>query len=430
MAELMRVPEVATGTTEAILAEWLVSSGESVEVGSPVAVIETEKAQVEVEATATGVVLALLVPEASQVKIGAPLVVIGAPAEATGDLDQLLAGLGVGAAPVVVPAPERRELATVDQEAVPSRQPALSAAPAPSAARQFVSPIARRLLRDAGIDPLSVQGSGPGGRVVRADVEAAIVAVPTPSAPGVGLEQPTAPQAPARTAGPAAVEPTRRPHSRIRRAVAKRLTSSKQTIPHFYLRRSARIDELLRLRVQLNEHADRRVSVNDFVLKAVANAHIAVHEANVIWTDEEMLQFETADIAVAIASQRGLVTPVLRSVERLSLGTISAQVKAFAEEANAGKLRQEDLEGGAISVTNLGMYGVEEFSAIINPPHASILAVGAAKATPVVVDGTIQVATLLPLTLSVDHRAIDGALAAQWMQALVAALENPFRLVL
>ncbi len=219
------------------------------------------------------------------------------------------------------------------------------------------------------------------------------------------------------------------PHSRLRQAVAKRLTQSKQTIPHFYVKRTAVIDALLSLRSQINAVAPQKVSVNDLVIRAVAAAHVEVPEANVIWTDDGMRQFDSVDISVAIASERGLVTPVLRSVEKTSVGAIAQAVKAYVRQADEGKLQQRDLEGGSISVTNLGMFGVEEFAAIINPPQSAILAVGAGRPEPVVVDGAVVVATRMALVLSVDHRAIDGALAARWMDALVSAIEQPFRLL-
>jgi pyruvate dehydrogenase E2 component (dihydrolipoamide acetyltransferase) len=219
------------------------------------------------------------------------------------------------------------------------------------------------------------------------------------------------------------------PHTRLRRAVAGRLTASKQTVPHFYVKRTARIDDLLALRKQLNEVSPQKISVNDLVIGAVAVAHQAVPDANVIWTDEGMRQFESVDVAVAIASERGLVTPVLCAVERMSPSAIAREVKTYVRKANEGTLQQGDLEGGSLTVTNLGMYGVDEFSAIINPPHSAILAVGAGRPAPVVVDGTVEVATQMTLVLSVDHRAIDGALAAQWMEALVGALEQPLQLV-
>ncbi|RSM79439.1 2-oxo acid dehydrogenase subunit E2, partial [Kibdelosporangium aridum] len=219
------------------------------------------------------------------------------------------------------------------------------------------------------------------------------------------------------------------PLTRMRRAIARRLTESKRDIPHFYLRRTARIDALLALRKQLNEVAPEKISVNDLVVCAVGVAHTQVPDANVIWTGDGMTRYSTVDVGVAVASSPGLVTPVLRGVERSSPSAISRQVKEFARQADEGKLRQADLEGGTITVSNLGMYGVDEFSAIINPPQSTILAVGAGRQAPVVVDGEVRVETQMTLTLSVDHRAIDGALAAQWMAALVTALEEPLRLV-
>jgi pyruvate dehydrogenase E2 component (dihydrolipoamide acetyltransferase) len=211
--------------------------------------------------------------------------------------------------------------------------------------------------------------------------------------------------------------------------VASRLSTSKQTVPHFYLKRAVRIDALLQLRAQLNDVSPQRISVNDLVVRAVAVAHQATPEANVIWTDDALRRFESVDIGVAIASERGLVTPVVRGVESTTPSGIARRIRELVEQAGTGKLHQRDLEGGTISVTNLGMYGVDEFAAIINPPQSAILAVGAGAPQPVVTDGIIEVATLMNLVLSVDHRAIDGALAAQWMAELVAVIEEPMRLL-
>jgi pyruvate dehydrogenase E2 component (dihydrolipoamide acetyltransferase) len=211
--------------------------------------------------------------------------------------------------------------------------------------------------------------------------------------------------------------------------VAARLTTSKQTVPHFYVKRSVRIDPLLALRAQLNDVSQQRISVNDLVIRAVGAAHVEVPEANAIWTDDAMRRYDSVDVGVAIASERGLVTPVVRGVETTTPSGIAKRVRDFVEAANAGKLAQRDLEGGSITVTNLGMHGVEEFAAIINPPQSAILAVGAGIQQPVVVAGALEVATVMNLVLSVDHRAIDGALAARWMAALVAILEQPLRLL-
>jgi pyruvate dehydrogenase E2 component (dihydrolipoamide acetyltransferase) len=303
-----------------------------------------------------------------------------------------------------------------------------------SGSRLFISPIARKLLREAGVAADGITGTGPNGRIVRRDVEAAVAAsraaapsqtnAPAPSAADTHQGARRLDRSSSTAGGFTDV-----PHTKLRRAVATRLTQSKQEIPHFYLTGRAAIDELLGLRRELNEHTPVRISINDFVIRAVAVAHTAVPDANVIWTDDATRRFDGVDISVAIASDRGLVTPVLRGIEGRSLSWIAAAVKAYVADANAGRLQQKDLEGGSISVTNLGMYGVPEFSAIINPPQSAILAVGAGQPAARVVKGKVKAVTEMNLVLSVDHRVIDGALAAQWMQSLVGALEHPLRLV-
>lgn len=306
--------------------------------------------------------------------------------------------------------------------------------PAAESARRFASPLARRLIEEAGLDLADITGTGPRGRVRKRDVERALAdraPAPAPAPAATTTSAPAPVPAPAETAPEPGL--SIEPHSRLRRSVAARLTQAKQEIPHFYLTRSARIDDLLALRAQVNEHAPVRVSVNDLVLRAVAVAHRAVPEANVVWSEEGMVQHTSVDVAVAVASERGLVTPVVRGVDQLSLSGLARQVGDYVGQANAGRLQQRDLEGGTITVTNLGMYGVEEFSAIINPPHSAILAVGAARPEPVVEgepgEQRIEIRTVLRLVLSVDHRAIDGALAARWMASLVEALERPMTLL-
>jgi len=428
MAELLPVPDVAAGSTEVVVSEWLVKVGDTFSAGDLIAVIETEKAVVELPAEHGGTLLKTLVESGSEAAVGSPMALIGTAAELDGDLDAMLRELGVsddGPAPAPVrrdapePAPEASGAAS---NLVPA--PADPGAPRPEG-RLFVSPIARKLLREAGLSAQDVAGSGPHGRIRRRDVEAAISAEASRAAPPV--------------VGPVVAETvaaatttqtwTETPHSRLRRTVATRLTQSKQQTPHFYLRRSVNLDALLALRTSLNEDSPVRLSVNDFLIRAIGVAHTAVPAANVIWTDDAMRQFDSVDVAVAIASEKGLVTPVLRGVEKASISGIAAQVRGFVDAANAGRLQQQDLEGGSITISNLGMYGVDEFSAIINPPHSAILAVGAGKPGVVVDDGQPVVATIANLVLSVDHRAIDGALAAQWMAALVEAIERPLRLV-
>ncbi|MEV0069078.1 MULTISPECIES: dihydrolipoamide acetyltransferase family protein [unclassified Amycolatopsis] len=422
MATLLRVPEVATGSTEAVLSEWLVPENEAFDAGTALAVLETDKAAVEVEAEAGSTVLRQLVDRGTTVEVGTPIAVLGAVGE---DVSGLLAELG----------------GSVAQNGSAQSEPAQSE-PAPAASnasreRIFASPLARKMLKEAGIGLEEVAGTGPNGRIVRKDVEAAIARADRPApvtpqpepTPQPAREQLVAEPAPARREPAAGAAFTEIPHTRIRRAIASRLTMSKQTVPHFSVRRTARIDALLALRKQLNEVSPARISVNDLIIRAVAVAHTEVPDANVIWTEDALRKYDSVDVGVAIASERGLVTPVVRGVEKLAPSAISRQVKGFATQADEGKLKQQDLEGGSIAVSNLGMYGVDDFTAIINPPQSSILAVGAGKPGAVVVDGELTVATQLALTLAVDHRAIDGALAASWLGVLVDALEQPLRLV-
>lgn len=428
VGQLLRVPEVAAGAAEVVLSEWLVAEGDEVAAGAALAVVETDKATVEIESDASAVVLRVLVTPGSAVAVGAPMALLGTREE-VGQEDRLLAELGAGAqerreAPPrrEVPDPEA-ESPTPEQAPIPTPPPAVAAGEPEVPRRVFITPLARKLLRQAGLRLEDVRGTGPHGRITRRDVDRAVAAHEQAPAPA-------APAAPA-PAAPAAAVPAGRaePHTRLRKAIANRLTQSKRDVPHFYLKRTAVIDDLLALRAQVNEHATTRVSVNDLIVRAVAVAHLAVPEVNAIWTDEATVHLDGVDVSVAVASERGLVTPVVRGVQDRSLSSISATVRDLVARADAGRLQQHELEGGSITVTNLGMYGVEEFAAIINPPQSCILAVGAGRQAPVVRDGELGVATQLSMVLSVDHRVVDGALAARWLGALVDALEHPFRLV-
>ncbi len=434
MAELLPVPEVAAGAAEVVVSEWLIKAGDTFSAGDVIAVIETEKAVVELPAEHDGTLLKTLVQNGSEAQVGSPLALIGSPEELNGDIDGLLRELGVTDAGGTPASPRRDVPADAPQPATdePAFEPddAVSLPSAPSSeGRIFISPIARKLLREAGLSAQDVAGSGPNGRIRRRDVEAAIAAGPSRESARVESSAPATPGTAATTGSAPKPNWTEVPHSRLRRAVATRLTQSKQQTPHFYVRRSVNLDALLSLRATVNEDSPVRVSVNDFLIRAIAVAHTALPDANVIWTDDAMRQFDTVDVAVAIASEKGLVTPVLRNVQSTSISGIATQVRAFVDQANAGRLQQQDLEGGSITISNLGMYGVDEFSAIINPPHSAILAVGAGKPSVVAQDGQPVVATTANLVLSVDHRAIDGALAAKWMAALVEAIERPMRLV-
>jgi pyruvate dehydrogenase E2 component (dihydrolipoamide acetyltransferase) len=409
--EILRMPEVAAGATEAILSAWNVPVGQAFSAGDLLVTIETDKAVVDVEAEADGVLLRLLAEAGATVEVGSPIAVTGAPGEAADEA--AIAALGISAdAPTEAPA-------AAPVVAAPAAAPA-----AATGERVFASPLARKIARDAGVELSALTGTGPGGRIRRRDVEAHLAG------------RPAAPAAPATVAPPkpAAVPVTDaeyvdEPNSRLRNAIAARLTESKTTAPHFYLRGSARVDRLLALRKEINDGGDIKVSVNDLVVKAVAKAHTLVPALNVIWTGDAIRHFSRVDVSIAVATESGLVTPVVRGVDRLSLGELAAATQDLAARAKDKRLQQSELEGGTISVSNLGMFGTEDFAAIINPPQASILAVGAARQEPVVVDGALEVGTVMRVTLSVDHRPVDGAAAAEWMRAFLGLLEAPARIL-
>jgi pyruvate dehydrogenase E2 component (dihydrolipoamide acetyltransferase) len=421
MPELLRMPEVATGTDEAHLAAWAVAENQTYAATDVIVHVETAKAAVDVEAETDGVILKTLVPPGTDVQVGDPIALIGRPGESIDDIDAELARLGIGTA---IDAPAPPAPAEAEAEAEANNGNSLDDG------RIFASPIARRLAKQAKLDIEQLTGTGPGGRIVRSDVTRAIdlQTSPQPAAP----ERAPAPT-PVRQAAPQPQSGdgwSEEPHTKLRRVIATKLTESKTTIPHFYLRASIRADRLLKLRAQLNETLPVRVSVNDLILKAVATAHTQVPDVNVIWTETGVRHYDSVNLGIAIASPKGLVTPVVASVERLSIGTLAETTRDLARRAAEGQLKQAELEGGTSTVSNLGMYGTEEFTAIINPPQSSILAVGAARPEPDVSrHGTVKVRRKIRVVLSVDHRAIDGALAAQWMSAFRDAVETPLRLL-
>ena len=427
MPELLRMPEISAATSSATLASWPVGIGASFAAGEVVATVETDKAVVDVEAESDGVLLRTLVTEGTEVAVGTAIALLARPDEPVEDVDAVLAHLGVG-----------------QDLAAPATAPAEEATKVPVAAnghgRRFASPLARRLAADAGLLLTDLVGTGPGGRVVRRDVESALAQRVAREEADVHAASPAATPVPepvaVREPGPSAPAPepseaawTDQPLSRMRRAVAARLTESKATAPHFYVRGSARVDELLRVRDELNEGSDVRVSVTDLLVKAVARAHQLVPEMNVAWTGDAVRSFAGVGVAVAVATDGGLVTPVLTGVEGRTVTDVARATRDLVDHARSGRLRQAELEGGSITVTNLGMFGVEEFAAILNPPQAAILAAGAARAEPVVVDGRIEPATVLRVTLSVDHRPVDGVIAARWMATFVSLLERPVRIL-
>ena len=393
MASVVRMPSVLAGATEAALANWLVAPGDSVAVGQPLAEIETEKALVEYAAEEAGVVGRLVLAVGEVAEIGGPIAVLIGDGETDADIDAAL-GAAAPAAPAAEPAPAVATSAANGQHE----------APAAPRSRIFASPLVRKIAGQKGVDLAGIAGTGPNGRIVRRDLEQFLAAAqPGPPASGDRLI----------------------PHTPMRRAIARRLTESKATTPHFYITAECVVDELLELRERVNQTAPVKISVNDFVIMAAVAAFADVPEANVTWSDEGLLAHGSVDLSIAVATDGGLITPVLRDLEGKRLSEIARQAADLAQRARDRRLRQHELEGGVFSISNLGMYGTLEFSAIINPPQSGILAVGAAKPQPVVADGAVTVATVMRCTLSVDHRAIDGALAARWLAAFTARLQSP-----
>ncbi|TFB87370.1 pyruvate dehydrogenase complex dihydrolipoamide acetyltransferase [Cryobacterium algoricola] len=463
MATLVRMPEVLANAAEAAIQTWLVQVGETVAIGQPLAEIETEKAVVEYRAETDGVLARVIVPEGVPVEVGVPIGVIAAVGEAEADIDAFLAGevperagaanpdsANLNSATPQAPTPDTASPDTatpvaaapagvVPVESAPGGQAPLAAA---TGGRQFASPLVRRIARERALDLSRVVGSGPNGRIVRRDLDnlqpapAPVAAAATEPEPVTPVASPPVSAPAASTGGVTAVSVvdasgfTDVPHTGMRRAIARRLTESKSTVPHFYITADCRVERLLALRSEINATSPRRISVNDFIIKAVAVALVRVPAANVIWTETATRRFEHVDLSVAVSTETGLLTPVLRGVEGLTLTNISERVADLAGRARQGKLRQQELEGGSFAVSNLGMFGVDQFSAILNPPQSGILAVGAAKQRPVVDSGQLSVGTVMTVTLSADHRVVDGAVAAEWMAQFVACIENPLSIII
>jgi len=425
MTVVIRMPEVLAGATEGEISRWSVTEGDVVNVGDVLVEIETDKASVEYHAEEAGTVARLLVAEGTLVDVGEPIAVFAADGDTEADVEKALAEAG---AEVKVESGPAADFTAPEAVVEVNHAVADSSTGADAAindlpevgGRLKASPIVRKLAKERGLNLSGVAGSGPAGRIVRRDIELLV-------APGASAVTAT-PVAAAPRTGDATYDEI--PHSSMRRTIARRLTESKSTVPHFYVKADCRVDRLLQARSDLNEALGIKTSVNDWVVKAVAHALMAVPAANVIWSEKSMRRFSRADIAVAVSTEGGLYTPVLRGVEQMSIAAISGQIRDLAERARGGKLALEDIEGGSFSVTNLGMFGTEEFSAILNPPQSGILAVGAAREKAVVTDGELSVATVMTVTLSADHRAVDGALAAEWMSAFTNAIEHPVLLLL
>jgi pyruvate dehydrogenase E2 component (dihydrolipoamide acetyltransferase) len=434
MATEILMPALSPTMEEGTLAKWLVKEGDAVKSGQILAEIETDKATMEFEAVDEGTVGKILVAEGTAgVKVNTPIAVLLEEGE---DASAVVAPKT--AAPIA--AESRGEPRPTDVAPVAAAAPS-ALAPVSGGARVFASPLARRIAKEKGLDLAAVKGSGPHGRIVRADVESAqpVAAKPAAASPAESRAEarPTAVAA-AMPTGPATETVLKmyadRPFEEVpldgmRRTIAARLTEAKQTIPHFYLRRDVKLDALMAFREQLNKQLEGRgvkLSVNDFIIKASAMALQAVPNANAVWAGDRMLRLKPSDVAVAVAVEGGLFTPVLRDADKKSLSALSAEMKDLAARAKTKKLAPHEYQGGSFAISNLGMMGIENFDAVINPPHGSILAVGAGIKKPVVMgDGTIGVATVMSMTLSVDHRVIDGALGAEFLKAVIEALENP-----
>ena len=427
MATNILMPALSPTMTEGTLARWLKKEGDAVKAGDVIAEIETDKATMEVEAVDEGVLGKILVADGTAgVKVNDPIAVLVEKGEKVPDK---------------VPAPKA---AAPQAEEPPKPEPAQAAAPKPVAPpptanghapadhgeRIFVSPLARRIAKQAGIDLAGLAGSGPNGRIVKADIETALAggAAKAPAA-----QAPAVPKAPA----PAITAPhTAVPNSTMRKVIARRLSESKQTVPHFYLSMDIELDALLKLRAELNAKSPKegagafKLSVNDLIIKAAAATLRRVPKVNASYTEEATIFYDDVDISVAVAIPDGLITPIIRKADQKGLGAISSEMKDLAARAKAGKLKPEEFQGGGFSISNLGMYGVSEFAAIINPPQAAILAVGAGEKRPVVKDGALAIATMMTCTLAVDHRVVDGALGAEWLAAFRSVIEDPLSLML
>ncbi|HEX5321526.1 MAG TPA: pyruvate dehydrogenase complex dihydrolipoamide acetyltransferase [Stellaceae bacterium] len=413
------MPALSPTMTEGNLARWLKKEGDEVHSGDVLAEIETDKATMEVEAVDDGRMGKILVPEGAQgIKVNQAIALLLGEGE---DASSLIEAPKAAPAPPVPPPPREREEGRGEG---PGPAPP-SPAPHRNGARIFASPLARRMAAQANLDLSALRGSGPQGRIVKADIDAALGGGTKPS-PAAPTPAPAIARATVDLTGDA--PSTLKPHSSMRRTIARRLTESKQTVPHFYLTVDCRIDEMLRAMKALPE--ELRISINDFVIKAAALALRQVPAANASWSEEGTILWERADIAVAVALEDGLITPIVRGADQKGIAQISAEVKDLASRARAGKLKLEEFQGGTFSISNLGMFGVREFAAVINPPQGCILAVGAGEPRPVVENGQLTVATVMTCTISCDHRVVDGAVGARFMQAFKRLIEQPALMLL
>jgi pyruvate dehydrogenase E2 component (dihydrolipoamide acetyltransferase) len=421
------MPALSPTMTEGKLAKWLKTEGDEVRSGDVIAEIETDKATMEVEAVDEGKLGKILVPAGTEgVPVNTAIALLLEEGEDAAALSA--APKKVATLPSIAPSHSQ----------APAAVPSVPAVAPPSGSRIFASPLAKRLAAQAKLDLTRLRGSGPHGRIIKADVDAAITArsaAPPPAA--APKAAPAAPAAPAAAGLALAGQPpfVEVANTTMRKVIARRLTQSKQEIPHFYLTIDCNLDVLLDLREKLNSRStdggdEFRLSVNDFIVRAVALAMRACPDVNASWTDEAIRLYQSIDVAVAVATPNGLITPVVRNADAKGLAAISNEVRQLAGRAREAKLLPEEYQGGGFTVSNLGMFGVREFAAIINPPQACLLAVGAAEKRPIVKDGVLAVATMMCCTLSVDHRVVDGAKGAEFLQVLKRLIEDPLSMLL
>jgi len=433
----LKMPALSPTMEEGTLAKWLVKEGDDVKSGDILAEIETDKATMEFEAVDEGKIAKILVPEGSEgVKVGAPIAIMAGEGEDAGAAASAAPKADTPPpAPPKAPGPPKADATPKAPEppAAPT-PPAAPAAPAPHSEgdRVKASPLARRLAQAQNIDLGSIQGSGPGGRVVRADIDAAVGKAPaaTPAPPGAAAPTPVVGGGHLVMPGPMeqAIPHEEAKLSNIRKTIARRLTEAKQQVPHIYLTVDIQLDALLKLRGELNAGLEARgvkLSVNDLLIKALAQSLMEVPECNVAFAGDHMLQYKRADISVAVSIPAGLITPIIASADTKSVSAISTEMKELAALARDGKLQPPQYQGGTASLSNMGMYGIKQFEAVINPPQGMIMAIGAGEKRPYVVNDSLQIATVMSATGSFDHRAIDGADGAKLMQAFKRLVENP-----
>ena len=438
MATNILMPALSPTMTEGTLARWLKKEGDAIKAGDIIAEIETDKATMEVEAVDEGILGKILVADGTaNVAVNAPIAVLVEAGEAV---------------PSGAPAPA---VASAPAAAAPAAAAPAAAAPAAAPAvvaqgeRIFVSPLAKRIAQQSGVSLAGIKGTGPNGRIVKADVEAAAkggnsvaAAAPVPAAAPVAAAAPAPVAAPAPAAAPKPAAPvitaphTAVPNSTMRKVIARRLSESKATVPHFYVSMDIELDALLKLRADLNGRSPKdgagafKLSVNDLIIKAAGVALKRVPKVNATYTEDATIYYDNVDISVAVSIPDGLITPIIRNADTKGLSQISNEMKDLATRAKAGKLKPEEFQGGGFSISNMGMFGVTSFAAIVNPPQAGILAVAAGQQRAVVKNGALAIATVMTCTLSVDHRVVDGALGAEWMAEFKKIVEDPISLML